>query len=331
MHSNYIWMINLLQCHYFTLHRLSFHAVIELHFLINLYCTFFHSCLMIAYINNCKGALANSLADLVVFKQACLTRMCTWLQKFLRTLTSYMLIFKIQMTTRVACCVAIDTLWCLHVVGDDSTWPLSCLQSIEVQRLLRSIWVYWFYNNDLGLLWWLCILLKPSRRFFILVTTHRHLRWSRTRCKRPVSMRVGFGIAWRHLGMSRLAVIRRHCCHVTCTHLHAVRSIIDFMICVSSTQCDAVHGFHTSFVRSTVAMEDILEFLGMLVAICLGWGVGVLLALRECILYLILFVAIYSLLLISLTILILDTFRNTALTFNVCVEWLFDGSLHVTI
>lgn len=77
MHSNYIWMINLLQCHYFTLHRLSFHAVIELHFLINLYCTFFHTCLMIAYINNCKCALTDSLADLVVFEQACLTGMYT--------------------------------------------------------------------------------------------------------------------------------------------------------------------------------------------------------------------------------------------------------------
>jgi len=61
-------MIDSLQGHYLSLNGFSFHAVIQLCFLIYFYCVLSHWCFMVAYVYYCVGALANWFSNLIVLK-----------------------------------------------------------------------------------------------------------------------------------------------------------------------------------------------------------------------------------------------------------------------
>jgi len=80
-----------------------------------------------------------------------------------------------------------------------------------------------------------------------------------------------------------------------------------------------------------MTMENILKLLSMLITISFGGGVGVFFTLRESVFIIIFIITIYRLLIISLTIFIFDTLRDTALTFKICMERLLDRLLHITI
>ena len=68
VHSDYVRVVNFLECEYLTLHGLPFHRIIELDFLINLNCTLLHRLLVVARVDACVGALADGLADLIIIK-----------------------------------------------------------------------------------------------------------------------------------------------------------------------------------------------------------------------------------------------------------------------
>ena len=68
MHSDYVWVVNLLERKYLALHRLPLHGIVQLNFLINLNGTLLHRLLMVAGVDACVGALADGLADLIIIK-----------------------------------------------------------------------------------------------------------------------------------------------------------------------------------------------------------------------------------------------------------------------
>ena len=68
VHSDYVRVIDLLESKYLSLHGLPLHGIIELDFLINFDCTLLHRLLVVARVHACIGALADGLADLIIFK-----------------------------------------------------------------------------------------------------------------------------------------------------------------------------------------------------------------------------------------------------------------------
>ena len=109
MHFNYIWMINFLQCHYFSLHSFSFHAIIQLWFLIYLYCIFLHCVFVVASIDYSICTLADGLSDLIVIKRPTELRYFeTW--GSLRFVVKSILLF-IVLLSWIFQTISFETLW----------------------------------------------------------------------------------------------------------------------------------------------------------------------------------------------------------------------------
>jgi hypothetical protein len=70
MHLYDMWVVNLFQSHYLTLHSFSFHGIVQLRLLVDFYCVFPHVDFVVAHMYDGVCPLADGFAYLVVFHDA---------------------------------------------------------------------------------------------------------------------------------------------------------------------------------------------------------------------------------------------------------------------
>ena len=259
-----------------------------------------------------------------------------WRKQLLRTLTRYLLIFKIQMCSWIA--RPVDALWRFHVIGMYASLNLITFQPIKIQRFLWCVWVHGFNHNYFRFGRRFDIFMHGSLWLFVhLITSNRKLWWCRgSRGERPIPLCMMFGIPRWHLGLCRLATVRWCSGQVANACFHTVgviRQITNFVRRITSPRRPHRHIIHSvhALISCTMTMEDILELLSVFISVCFGWGIGVFLTLSWIILALLLLANLWSFFLFLLALLFLNTFRKTTMTFLVCMEWLLNWSLHISI
>ena len=163
---------------------------------------------MVANVNDGESTLTYCFSDLVVFKETGAVVLGAWRKQLLRTLTRYLLIFKIQMCSWIA--RPVETLWRFHVVRMYASLNLITFQPIKVQRFLRCVWVHWFNHDNFCLSRRFDIVMHGSLWLFVhLITSNWKLWWCRgSRGERPVPLCMVLGIPGWHLGLRRLAAVR---------------------------------------------------------------------------------------------------------------------------